>query len=264
MATSRDINAIAAKRITRPANTKRLPKFHIYGRNKKGKTYFCSSAGVDKVLYLDPEHGTDQMKSKNPHVWHCERWEDVQEYYDFARHGTHEYEWFSIDGLTKLSNMALRYVMKVSEERSVDRQPGFVQKQDYGKAGELVKQMLTNFHNLPAGVVFTSQERQIEAADSEEDEDSEDASSMYVPDLPKGVRSAVNSIVDVIGRIYVVRVEKGDLVVPQRRLWVGESIKYDTGYRSDFQLPDMIKAPTIPKLVRLIEQGRATSPSAGS
>jgi hypothetical protein len=79
---------------------------------------------------------------------------------------------------------------------------------------------------------------------------------MYVPDLPKGVRGMVNSLVDVIGRIYVVKIEDASgTAKAQRRLWIGESLKYDTGYRSDHKLPDYIAAPTVPKLVRAIRTG---------
>ena len=266
-----DLTAIARAKIHRPSTVVRLPKLHIYGRNKKGKTTFCNTAGPNQVLYADPEHGTDQMKTADPHAWPIEKWEDMQHFYEFARSGlpcptctpTHKFTWYSIDGLTRLSNMSLRYVMRVQEERSIDRPVGLVQKQDYGKGGELMKQMLTNFHNLNAGVIFTSQERMVEADDSEEDDDSEAAAAQYIPDLPKGVRGMVNSLVDVIGRIYVVNIDGEDgKPVPERRLWVGESLRYDTGYRSDFTLPPMIRKPTIPKLVRLINTGRATTPAA--
>jgi hypothetical protein len=143
-------------------------------------------------------------------------------------------------------------VMKVQEERSLTRIPGFVEQRDYGKSGELMKDMLVRFHNLPMGIIFTAQERQVEAADSEEDEDMENLPSAYVPDLPKGVRGAANAIVDVIGRIYVA---KNDEEKPERRLWLGESARYDTGYRSEFVLPDYIRNPTVPKLVRLMRTG---------
>lgn len=261
----KDYRAIAAKKIQRPANIKRLPKFHIYARNKKGKTTFGLSAGVDKTLVLDPEHGTDLMKTKNPHVWHAEVWEDVDEFYNFVRLGDHQYEWIVVDGLTRLSNMALKYTMKLQEERSIDRIPGQVQQRDYGKAGEVMKTMLTNFQNLPYGVIFTSQERMQESMDSEEDEDIAGEAAEFVPDLPKGVRGYVNSVVDVIGRLYVVKVDDPNnpgKTKAQRRMWVGESLKYDTGYRSDFVLPDMIKIPTIPKMVQLMESGKATRAKA--
>jgi hypothetical protein len=264
MMATKDYSAIAKKKIHRPSQIQRLPKFHIYAGHKKGKTTFGMSAGVDKTLILDPENGTDPFKTKDPHVWPVNKWEDVDDFYQYAKSGDHPYEWFTVDGLSKLSSMALRYVMKVAEERNLDRQPGMVDRRDYGKSGELMRQMLTNFHNLPYGVVFTSHERMIEGdfdAD-EDDEDSESSSAMYVPDLPKGVRGMVNSLVDVIGRLYVVKVEIKEVEKKQRRLWIGESVKYDTGYRSDYApLPDMLKAPTIPKLMRLIETG-STRPSA--
>lgn len=252
----KNYNDIAAKRIQRPADLKKKPNFHIYARPKKGKTTFSMSAGVDRTLILDPEHGTDAMKAKNPHVWPIEVWSDLDDAYNFIRLGNHDYEWVSVDGLTRFSNMSLKHVMKVQEERDLTRQPGFVQKQDYGKAGELMKTMLTSFYNLPQGIIFTSQERMQEGVDSEEDEDADAGGAEFVPDLPKGVRGYVNSLVEVIGRLYVVKVEKDDTTVPQRRLWVGESIKYDTGYRADYTLPDTIKVPTIPKLISLMETGK--------
>lgn len=262
----KDYRKIAARKIMRPANVKREPKILVYGRNKKGKSTLVTTAGIENTLILDPEHGTDEMRTRNPHVWHIDRWEDLDEAYQFIRLGDHPYTWIGVDGLTKLSNMALNYVMRVAEEKSLDRQPGMVQQRDYGKAGELMKNMLNNFYNLHQyGVVFTAQERMVEATDSEEDEDSEGSDVMYVPDLPKGARAAANSIVDVIARLYVVRVDQPDgSTKPQRRLWLAESEKYDTGYRSDFLLPDMLKVPTIPKLVRLIREGKTTRSKAAA
>lgn len=251
-----DYNAIARQRISRPADLVTYPKFLIYARNKKGKSTLSLSGGVEQTLVLDPESGTDEMKIKNPHVWKINRWEDLDDAYNFLKYGTHNYRVASVDGLTKFSNMSLKYVMKLQEEKSLDRIPGFVQKQDYGKAGELMKDLLTRFHNLPMTVVFTAQERMDDYQDSEEDTDSEEVNAQFIPDLPKGVRNYANSIVDMIGRLYVVK-EDGKA---QRRLWIAESVKYDTGYRSDFVLPEYVANPTLPKLVRLMRTGKAVAP----
>jgi hypothetical protein len=265
----KDYAEIAAKRMFRPAERERYPRFLFYSRNKKGKTTLAKSASA-RTLILDPEQGTSEMKASNPHVWPIDRWEDTDEAYQFLRHVNkcpfkgcpqgqdHPFDWCAPDGLTKMNNMALKYVMKIQEERSLDRIPGMVQQRDYGKSGELMKDLLVNFHNLPLGVIFTAQERQMEAFDSEEDEDYEDNSAWYVPDLPKGVRGAANAIVDVIGRLYVVKLDT-DPPKKQRRLWLGESAMYDTGYRSDFVLPDTIPNPTIPKLVQLMRTGALTT-----
>lgn len=261
----KDYAAIAAKKMYRPAEIKRMPRFLIYSRNKKGKTTFSISAGPEKTLILDPEHGADEMKRKNPHVWPIEKWEEMDDAYEFLRHVNkcpfdkcpekgHPFSWVSVDGLTRISNYSLKYVMRVEEERSLSRQPGLVQNRDYGKSGELMKELLAKFHNLPLGVIFTAQERQVEAFDSEEDEDYDDIPASYVADLPKGVRGSANAIVDVIGRLYVVSTQD-DPPKKERRLWVGDSARYDTGYRSDFVLPDSIRNPTIPKLVQLMRTG---------
>lgn len=258
-----DYKALAQKYIVRPSNVKRMPRLLVYSRNKKGKTTFALSVGVDNILILDPEHGTDEFKKKDPHVWHIETMQDMENAYEFLRHVNecqtcetpHPFTWVAVDGLTKISNIGLKRVMRLEEEKSLTRIPGLVQQRDYGKGGELMKDMLAKFHNLPQGIVFTAQERQIGAADSEEDDDLEESTEyQYVPDLAAGVRGAANSIVDVIARIYVVRVDE-DPPRAERRLWVGPSEKYDTGYRSDFVLPDMIKNPTIPKLVNLMRTG---------
>lgn len=254
---------IAAAKITRPKDTKRYPKFLVYGRNKKGKTTFSLSGGVEQTLILDPEDGTDELKQANPHVWKINSWTDIDDVFAFLKYGDHPYKWVSVDGLSRFSNMSLKHVMRMQEEKSLDRIPGFVQKQDYGKSGELMKDFMTRFHGLPLGVIFTAQERVLENEDSEEDEDSESSDVMYIPDLPKGVRGYINSIVDVIGRIYVVKTED-DPPKAERRLWIGESIKYDTGFRSDFVLPNYLRNPTAPRLTRLIRTGSAVVPKAAA
>lgn len=259
-----DYEALAKKHITRPSESTRYPKFLVYGRNKKGKSTFGLSGGVEKTLVLDPEDGTDEFKKANPQRWKIDQWTDLDDAVNYLKYATHPYKWICVDGLTRFSNMALKHVMKIQEERSLDRIPGMVQLKDYGKAGELMKDFLTKMHNLPYGVIFTAQERMGESFDSEEDEDTEDAGAVFIPDLPKGVRGYVNSIVDVIGRIYVVKVEGKNGPVNQRRLWIGESLKYDTGYRSDFVLPDYIKNPTAIKLTRLIRTGSERPPATAA
>lgn len=261
-ATRKDYSAIAAAKITSPAARAesgggvRRPSILVYARNKKGKTRFCLTAGRGKVLVVDPEQGTDRFVKANPHVWHLESWEEIDDIYKFLRSGKHDYEWVAFDGATRIANMALRYVTRRAEEADLNRRPGQVTQRDYGNAGELFKQMLFSFHTLPnIGVIYTAQERQIDAGEGEdEDEDVEFSNIQYVPDLPKGSRAALNSIVDVIGRIYTVKVpgKDGNNVV-RRRLWLAPSVAYDTGARSEYKLPDFLENPTVPRLVALLE-----------
>lgn len=261
---TKNYTEIAKARISQPSSSRRPPRILVYSRNKKGKTTFCTSAGQGKVLILDPEQGTEGMVKRNPHRWPIEKWEDLDDAYHYLKLGRHEYEWCALDGLTKLSNMSLRYVMSQEEERDLARRPGMVQQKDYGKSGELMRGVLNNFHSLRMGVIFTAQERVIEVGDDpeSEDEDAETTQFLYVPDLPRGVRGATNSIVDCIGRLYTVRLEHprdATKKVVQRRLWIEPHVSYDTGYRSDYRLDPFIKGPTVPKLVQLLREGKVNA-----
>lgn len=261
---TKDYAAIAAKYITTPSQQKpRLPTILVYSRNKKGKTRFGMSAGKGKVLIVDPERGTDRFIKRDPSVWHITEWADLDLVYKFIKSGQHDFKWVDLDGMTRISNMALRYVMKQAEEADLNRRPGLVQQRDYGKAGELMKGMMYNFHNLAdVGVIYSAQERVEDSTYTEADDEVENAEVRYVPDLPKGVRATMNSLVDVIGRLYIAPLESDDAEAPnkfERRLWLSPSVAYDTGYRSDYVLPDYLAAPTIPKLVNLMNTGKATA-----
>lgn len=261
----KDYERIAQKKIRHPSDIKtRYPRFLVYSRNKKGKTWFCLTA--PNVLILDPENGTDEFLKVDPAVWPVNTWQDLDEAYHFLKSGKHDFDWVAVDGVTRMSNMSLRFVMHKGEERDLDRTPGMVQRQDYGKAGELLKGMILNFQSLPMGIIYTSQERLIDVTSEDlDDDDAEDTTHMFVPDLPKGVRSLLNSEVGVIGRLYVVdgtkKVRRDGVIVEktykQRRLWIGDHVAYDTGFRSDFSLPPMLKDPTAERLINLIRKGNA-------
>lgn len=251
-ATSKDYSQIAAKKIRKPSQAPARGKaILIYARNKKGKTRFCTTA--PNVLILDPERGTDEYTKVDPDVWPINQWEDFDEVYKFLRAGRHSYEYVAFDGMTRFSNMALRFVMSQAEEHDLSRKPGMVQQRDYGKAGELMKGLMYNFHNLDIGTIYTAAERQENGEYAEEDDEAEVSGTRYVADLPKGVRAAVNGIVDVIGRLYTIRTEDANgKTVIRRRLWLAPSELYDTGYRSEYKLPEYLASPTLPRLVNLI------------
>jgi hypothetical protein len=253
-----DYAKIAASKIVNVGDMTDPPRYLFYARNKKGKTRLAQSA--PRVLILDPEKGTKELPPDQP-VWPIAQWEDLNDVFKYTKTADckKKYDWIAVDGMTRITNMALRYVMKQHEERDLDRIPGMVAQKDYGKAGELIKGMLFNFHNLPQGIIYTAQERvETQGEFDSEDEDLEEAQTRFVPDLPKGVRSSLNAIVDCIGRIYVVKTEVKGVDVLQRRLWIAPTEAYDTGYRSDHELPNYLKNPTVNRLGLLIKNGKVT------
>lgn len=264
--TEKDYLAVAKKKVKRARDFPFIAKMLVYGRKKKGKTTFATSAGVENTLVIDPELGAIYKRKDNPYIWPVNRWEDMQDVWGALRSGLlspaslelgpsdEPFTWVAVDGLTRVNNMCLKYIMKTEEQKNLDRRPGIVDRRDYNKSGELMKTMLTNFHNLPMGVIYTAQERMISADSGDSDEDEE--STFFVADLPDGVRGHVNSLVDVIARLYVVTVEVRGEQKQQRRLQLETHERYDTGYRSDFVLPSMVKYPTIPKVTKLMMEGK--------
>lgn len=252
----KDWAKIAEGKTHKPGENMRK-RYLFYARNKVGKSTLGASGG--KTLVIDPEGGTEELND-NSTVWPVYDWNDLTEVFQYLKAEGHKhYDWANLDGLTRMNNMALRFVMKQAEERDLERIPGMVDRRDYGKSGELMKGMLFNFHNLPINLAFTAQERmEVPGEFDSVDEDEEQAEARYVPDLPKGVRSSVNSIVSGIGRIYTVRIEdpkNAEKTITQRRLFIGNHDAYDTGFRSKHVLPDHLKNPTIPRLNHLIQHG---------
>lgn len=282
MAAKKDYLAIAKKRITRPSETARKPRVLVYGRNKKGKTRFCSTA--PDVLVVDPEDGTKEEQRIDPDTWHVNAWSELDDVYGALRSGLKSpktnkpYRWVALDGMTRMVSMALDFVSNQQAEKDITRKPGQIDQRTYGTANKMIEAMLHNFHSLrDVGVILTAQERMVEIVNMEDmgdDEDATPAGYMYVPDLPKGARAPLNQIVDVIGRIYVVRgdftvvkrVKKAGEVIEkevetkvQRRLWIGPHEMYDTGYRSGYELPEFLKEPTVPSVVRAMREGKVNA-----
>lgn len=243
----------------------------FYARKKQGKTTLGLSGGVEKTLVIDPEKGAWYKKRSNPYIVPITKWGQMEMVAKALATGRvspkalklgksdDPFEYVLIDGLTRINNFALKFVMKKEEARNLDRQPGFVQQRDYGKSGELMKELMAQLHALPMSVIYTAQEKTkpINGGFDEDDADVEDAGAMLIPELPDAVRGSVNSLVDVIGRLYVVRLDVDGQTVARRRLRVGNHEAMDTGFRSEYKLPDIIDKPSIPKLQKLMREGKA-------
>ena len=240
---------LAKKRIVKGGTTARNPQVLIYGRNKVGKTTFASTA--PNVLIVDPEHGAEQS-APGADLWPVQTWAEVIEAQQYALSSECSYGWVCFDGLTRIHAMALQHVMGGRASTDLSKTPSLVQQRDYGAAGELVKGFLWQLAGAKSGIIYTAQERLEESGDY--DEQLLDSAYRQSVDLPKGVRFAVNSIVDVIGHLELKRkpVQKGGEVIGHRmirELRVGPHPSLDTGYRSTAKIRATLTNPTIPTLL---------------
>lgn len=277
----KDYLAIARKRITTPTRAPRAPRLFVYGRHKKGKTWFSASA--PDVLILDPEDGTKQETRRDPNVWPVDTWEDVHDAIGFLRSRSNKspitgrpYQWCAWDGCTKIHAKCLNYVRNSEGMKDLMSKPSAtIDRRLFGQANKLIEEAVTQAHALrDIGLIFTAQERAVEVTMMEDFGDDEDVAPTawaYVTDMPKGARRPFYEICDVIGRMYVVRGDftrikrfrKGDRIIEkevpttkERRMWIGPHDMYDTGYRSNYELPDFIKNPTVDSLVTAIRTGK--------
>lgn len=238
--------------IIKPSQSDRMPRFLIYARTKKGKTTFGSTA--PKVLIVDPEDGTDELKVRDPDVTKVRSWEDVDSVYRYLKTTDHGYEWVVWDGLGQIHKFAVDFVTRKRQEVDLRKRPkGYTSLKDRGRANDLLEELMLGVHSLPMGVVWTAHERTVTIGEEEDDDDS--GLTLVTVDLSQGARGSALMLVDVVGRLYTVKVKKKKRSRVQRRLWIGPHDRFDTGYRSDHDLPDMLKNPTVPRLMQLIRTG---------
>jgi hypothetical protein len=100
-------------------------------------------------------------------------------------------------------------------------------RRSYLKLGELLKDAIIKFRNLPYHIIFTAQEK----TSSEEDEEGNTNIQVH-PELSPAPRSVLLSATNIIGRIYVREVEgKNGRKLMERRMLLGSHPKYISGNR---------------------------------
>src|SRR4051794_5880326 len=105
-----------AKRIKSVDEANKYVKILVFGRNKKGKTRFASTAR--KVLIIDiDEEGTRSAAGSGADVLEVNTFDEVAHIYWWLKAGNHGYSAVAIDTVTALQNSALRKVLGEAEDR---------------------------------------------------------------------------------------------------------------------------------------------------
>jgi len=233
-----------AKRIKSVDEANKYVKILVYGKNKKGKTKFASTAPNCLIIDID-EEGTRSAAGSGTDVLEIERFDDVGHIYWWLKAGNHEYDTVVIDTITALQNSAIRKVLGEAEDRDPTREASTPDRRTWGRANQLVKSLLLDFRNLQMHVVFLAQERTIT------DEDDEEATTFHTVDLPAGTRATALGCVGIIGRIYLREFKPKGAKKAQweARMLVGPHEDYDSGHRVE-ELPNIIRNPTMPKFIK--------------
>lgn len=256
--TAKELETITArvKKKTKRASELQDPyRILVYGRPKKGKTRLMAT--LPQVLLIDVnEKGTRSTKQDlNPLVYPVEEISELDDIYWFLARGDHEFQSYAIDSITALQTLAVRFVLKEDPLRDITRDPNMPSKQTWGKANDLVKDIITKYRNLPMHGGFTALERSRDAGDDEEEE------GMIVigPAVSPGVATHLEAAVGTIGRLTAreVRVKKGKkhITVVRRELFIGMSDRIIAGDR-DHIWGSTIRNPHLGKMLEQLEGGQ--------
>lgn len=238
--------AAIAKRIVSVDEADPYVKILVYGRNGMGKTRFASTAANCLIVDIH-EEGTRSAKGSGAKKFSVEKWADIGDIYWYLKAGNHPYEAVALDTLTAMNRLCLNMVMGEAEDRDPNREIGMPDRRSYGRAGELMRNQLLAFRNLPMHVIFTAQERVISDEDGDEP-------VLHTPDLPAGSRGIAMGSVGIIGRIYQQQVKirnKKTKAITERwevRMLVGPHDTFDTKDRTG-ALGNVLRNPTLAAII---------------
>jgi len=233
-----------ARRIKSVDEANKFVKILVYGKNKKGKTRFAATGPECLIIDID-EEGTRSATGSGADVLEVSQFDDVGHIFWWLKAGNHEYETVVLDTVTALQAAAMRKVLGESEDRDPTREVATPDRRTYGRANQLVKQLLLDFRNLKMHVIFLAQERDVK------DDEDEESSTFHTVDLPPGTRATALGSVGIIGRIYLREVKVKGQKRPEweARMLVGPHEDYDSGNRVD-GLPIIVRDPTMPKFIK--------------
>lgn len=231
-----------AKKIKPVEEASQYAKVMVYGRNKTGKTVFASTA--EDVLIIDVDEEGTRSAHRGAKVIEVRSFDEVAHVYWYLKAGNHGYKAVAIDTITALHASAIRKVLGEAEDRDPTRERATPDRRIWGRANQLVNELVMDFRNLPMHVIYLAQERVIEDEDTDEP-------ALHTVNLPAGARGTALGCVGLIGRIFLkeLKIKKGPNKGKTRWtavLLVGPHEQYDTGNR----LQDEEGNPLLPPLIK--------------
>jgi phage nucleotide-binding protein len=278
---------MATKRKRKPAPNKRAlsiverirkpsPKFAqvaacIYGKGGVGKTSLLGTMpGRGLVIDVPNVEGGTMVLHKHADridVLEITQWSQLTELDKFLDKGDHDYKWLAIDTVTAMQELAKR---KVVHDRDIGADPHTISMQEWGKIGELNKELYYKIRRLPLHIILLAQEKLRSNA-------GDDGTGLeFQPDVSPASMTGLVPSMFLVGRLYTREVEDPedeDNTVLERRLRVApnETILAKARTLPDRPLPAVIVEPHLGKIFAYIlgAEGakvpkRATEAAVGS
>jgi hypothetical protein len=131
----------------------------LYGHSGAGKTVIAGKL-PGKVLILANEQGTISAKRQGSKakVWLIRRWEDLVQAYEWLANNDHPFDWVVIDTVTEMQYKCIRWIMRMVVAANPQRDEHIPAQGDHFKWQLAMKQMITDFNELPVNILWTAQE----------------------------------------------------------------------------------------------------------
>lgn len=139
-----------------------------HGDTGAGKTRLWSR--LPNVLILAIEDGVISAKRAGikGKVWRCPHWPDIVEAYEWLRDNPGVFDWVLIDSITKAQSLCLRHIMDTVVRANPSRDPHIPAQGDHFKWQLSVKQMVTDFNDLPENIVWLARSMNKESPDGDD------------------------------------------------------------------------------------------------
>ena len=235
-----------------PASKAKGPlKMVLYGRNGKGKTHFAGSSNLKTLVVDCQEKGTESLEDRpNVDVLFLQTWDDLQYIYWHLRDGDHPYEVVVIDTITSLSTLCMKWVLKDDNDRGSSEDPLMPGRQQYGKLGEAMTNMIIDWRNLPYVVIFLAQERSYAIKDDNDEVIGSEIGPSMTPKPLGTLLSAVGTIGRMTDREVTKQVNGKSETVTEWRMLVRGDDKYIAKTRIK-GLKKQVINPSLAKLIRI-------------
>lgn len=126
---------------------------------------------LPKILVLAVEAGAVSGKQagiKGVKVWRCRTWPDIVEAYEWLRDNPDVFDWVMIDSITKAQSVCIKHIMEMVVKANSTRDPHIPAKGDHFKWQLSIKEMVTDFNDLPQNTIWLARSMVKENPDGDE------------------------------------------------------------------------------------------------
>jgi hypothetical protein len=234
-----------------------LVKALFYGDFGKGKTTLGATFPKPMLIIDVNERGTDSVRGEyergDVKRFKVTEWEQIVDIYWYLQTAKHPFKSVMIDTLTQLNDLTLKYVMQKDSDIDASVDLEMPHQRHYGMSGQIMREWILKYRNLPMNVVFNCQEKRKKDEDAIVDEEPQ-----VGPELSPSVLRTAGAAVGIIGHCFVREVDGEDGKTKTHfGLRVGPSSQYRTKIRvpksQSAVVPKVIYDPSYDKLVAVMK-----------